>query len=1735
MRTRNRRGMLLLVVLALLAMFAMLAVAFVVMTGSERGSAENLKRIESQLDPPAKTLDAAAAIAAHGGTGACPIQSICLMEKIYGADLTSGTINANGNTSDLVPVSGGQLLTLKVSDNDPMHKIGCTLTMMTGQAAGLSTKIVGLVPVQPPQPGQPYTPPSVVEMLPFEGNVMPQKGDQYIINGFPYGGMGFGYDPSSGTLGAQGAYGPLALEPRNPLNLNPVGGANPDYTAPDNQDPLLAYATPGTAGSVTVPIPSLHRADLIQHWMAMTNKGSPLKANQMRLLCYRPLGQNSGVSDTPDHPNFTGSNPNFNPLWDGQPYDANGKPVTFKWDVDNMGRGTPDSVWVDLGFPVRFTPDGRAYKPLFAILCLDLDGRLNVNAHGALAQTQPNYYQVPSSGPAANAAAAANGYANVSLPYPGTLPGDVPFPAAQAKFAGPAGAEPQSAMLVRGQGGGPAEVNLTPLTLTGTSCLNFLNPTSSPAAFNPSIYQALLAGAIGTAVGDQLGRYGEKAGSGYPGTTNSYSLLNWNRWFSYSDNWMNDLSAAARDAWGSPPDPQGFGAVGLDVSGKPIYLSMGGSSMNSPYDTDLSRNAARATGATTPDSPFSVAELERILRSSDRDATTLPTRLLALTSTGALSSSTLLQHSAEITTDSYSVPVAPAIVPAPLLSQQVRAQFPEGRTRHPVDAPAAAMLTAGGTVDWGAVADLLPWEMLQGLKMNVNRPFGGGARSTGGNIQPPGTLVETDQPTQSGEYVGLYASSGTKSEQFYYDGSGYLAGDSLSARQLYAKHLYALMMMSADLAGIDVQTGSRENTARLIAQWAVNVVAYRDHNSIMIPFSYDVYPFGDSASSKKPGWVPKYDDAHTVWGCKRPELLITETLAFHDRRTEDTSNEVIDPANRQYGAPATRNKPAKTTDPDPKQKDPNFDQHYRPQGSLFVELYNPWTAFESQPADLLLDATGKRMGVNGVNLSQVTPGNVHSPVWRLIIVDPTKNPQINGELRDPDDPVPANRPTIERAVYFVPSASITTPSDVTNVPNGRCFFASAPNSPKPPVVLPGGYAVIGSGESSTASPNRHQTLIGLDAKSKQVSSRTGRYITLDQGDLASNPYVLRNNVPLPPTGFTPPAPVTVVVDTPHRLSVSEPVGGYGLYEHTPKGAVTYSAATEVYSDTIDIPFDFQRSQQGDTSASKLVNDGTYTQFRIIYLQRLADPTRQYNQVTGGNLSAINAANPYRTIDAMPVDLTAFNGVIDAGTNASDPNNKPGATHFEARQRGNTDAVLFPTGEFNLWKQESVNKTNWANPGTTPTGYFNKGLTSSLGYLNVPFYMAPTPTPTTTPIATSPMSQASGYQGGPPAPFPWLNWAYRPFVNEYELLLVPAVSSSKLLARNEANPRKYYAYVNQSLRPGTDSYDTTPLPMDTSFPHLLAMFQSESTTQKQQAAGQFHRVLAYLGVPTPFAHFTVQANPDYTGAVGQHWFHQPFNGIPTYREPGRINLNTISSSDVFMGMLNFQPGLATQNTWTKFFISRSGDPKKTVPDMTINAAWPSRFMHPFRSAGGAWLTPPLANGQPAFPSREINATLMREDPTLSGRPLLQVDDVTMNTMTSNAGGTPDRFGTDVAAYQPNGLASVDFNRSPYFRYQGLQKLAGVATTHSNVFAIWITVGYFEVTPATAAQLATKDALGNTGTIYPDGYQLGEELGADTGDVVRHRAFYIFDRSLPVGYIRGQDVNTAKAFLLQRYIE
>jgi len=47
-------------------------------------------------------------------------------------------------------------------------------------------------------------------------------------------------------------------------------------------------------------------------------------------------------------------------------------------------------------------------------------------------------------------------------------------------------------------------------------------------------------------------------------------------------------------------------------------------------------------------------------------------------------------------------------------------------------------------------------------------------------------------------------------------------------------------------------------------------------------------------------------------------------------------------------------------------------------------------------------------------------------------------------------------------------------------------------------------------------------------------------------------------------------------------------------------------------------------------------------------------------------------------------------------------------------------------------------------------------------------------------------------------------------------------------------------------------------------------------------------------------------------------------------------------------------------------------------------------------------------------------------------------------------------------------------------------------------------------------------------------LGIEYGADKGEVERFKAFYIIDRTVPVGYRTGEDHNIEKTILVRRYL-
>ena len=81
--------------------------------------------------------------------------------------------------------------------------------------------------------------------------------------------------------------------------------------------------------------------------------------------------------------------------------------------------------------------------------------------------------------------------------------------------------------------------------------------------------------------------------------------------------------------------------------------------------------------------------------------------------------------------------------------------------------------------------------------------------------------------------------------------------------------------------------------------------------------------------------------------------------------------------------------------------------------------------------------------------------------------------------------------------------------------------------------------------------------------------------------------------------------------------------------------------------------------------------------------------------------------------------------------------------------------------------------------------------------------------------------------------------------------------------------------------------------------------------------------------------------------------------------------------------------------------------------------------------------------------------------------------------------------------------------PYFRTEWLQKISNLTTVRTHQYAVWITVGFFEVIRQGNAQLAAT---------RPDlAYDLlGLELGVLDSKNVRYRGFFVVDRTRAVGF-------------------
>ncbi|HEV3445801.1 MAG TPA: hypothetical protein VG099_14255 [Gemmataceae bacterium] len=184
-----------------------------------------------------------------------------------------------------------------------------------------------------------------------------------------------------------------------------------------------------------------------------------------------------------------------------------------------------------------------------------------------------------------------------------------------------------------------------------------------------------------------------------------------------------------------------------------------------------------------------------------------------------------------------------------------------------------------------------------------------------------------------------------------------------------------------------------------------------------------------------------------------------------------------------------------------------------------------------------------------------------------------------------------------------------------------------------------------------------------------------------------------------------------------------------------------------------------------------------------------------------------------------------------------------------------------------------------------------------------------------------------------------------------------------------------------------------------------------------------------------------------------------------RTAGRLNLNTLWDPEPFLALCDPQPG--NRFTLQDLYSSGSSDTifAKLLASRSPNTS-PGPNDRPFLSLA----TGVVSAGDNQYPQGTgIDSTLLR----------------------SFDGGARRLFQPAIAATAP----PADPARHPYVQNELLTKICNNVTTRSNVFAVWVTVGFFEVTDDSKRPV-----------------QLGAEIGRSEGRHVRHRLFAIVDRSV-----------------------
>ena len=292
--------------------------------------------------------------------------------------------------------------------------------------------------------------------------------------------------------------------------------------------------------------------------------------------------------------------------------------------------------------------------------------------------------------------------------------------------------------------------------------------------------------------------------------------------------------------------------------------------------------------------------------------------------------------------------------------------------------------------------------------------------------------------------------------------------------------------------------------------------------------------------------------------------------------------------------------------------------------------------------------------------------------------------------------------------------------------------------------------------------------------------------------------------------------------------------------------------------------------------------------------------------------------------------------------------------------------------------------------------------------------------------------------------------------------------------------------------------------------------------------------------------TVNGNPEtwvnatassfWLDVLGLEMLRAPFNMRSPDTRSGLVNLHTLKSKRIYDAiMYGFStPAERTSDGafWDDFLTSRRGydpptadasgpnllqigiDPPPAnsaataLPPTAVNVGLNSLHRYFPTEQLGAFKPHQAADIAPEYQPPSGAATPTPPSPMMRRAPITS----TMMRQSPAAGGDRMLFRRDKTAAPISMSQAQSHERSVIHQQLGASRLQNLTTGRSNVFAVWLTVGLFEVDPSTLT--------------------VGQELGNDLGRVERYRAFYIIDRGVPVMFRPGERNNVEGVIQVRR---